>query len=76
MAEYGSAHGTLRKDEVAYRHWVFFAQEMGFDPLLTSAQVRDHPEHVSVWGDTLPLPQRDPLRPPALLQCGGRPAEH
>ena len=47
VAEYGSAHGTLRKDEITYRHWTFFAQEMGFDPLLTQAQVRDFPEHVS-----------------------------
>ena len=47
LAEYGAAYGTKRKDDLAWRHWDAFAEAMGFDPLLTSSQVRDYPEHVS-----------------------------
>ena len=62
MAEYGSAHGTLRKDEVAYRHWVFFAQEMGFDPLLTSPRAST-PSSPSIASD-----HARGLRQPGLVQ--------
>ena len=47
MADFGAAYGTRRKDELAWERWELFAQAMGFDPLITSQQVRDYPEHVS-----------------------------
>jgi hypothetical protein len=47
LADYGGAHGTRKKEELAWKHWESFAEAFGFDPLLTAAQVRDHPEHVA-----------------------------
>jgi hypothetical protein len=47
MAEYGSAHGTRRKDDLAWRHWETFAEALGFDPLISAAQARDYPDEVA-----------------------------
>ena len=47
LADYGAAYGTQRKDELAWEHWETFAELLGFDPLVSSAQTRDYPEHVS-----------------------------
>ena len=47
LNDYGSSYGTRLKDETAWGHWCSFAEVLGFDPVLTPQQVRDHPSHVS-----------------------------
>ena len=47
LAEYGAAHGTKRKDELAWRHWQAFAELLGFDPLISASQARDYPEDIA-----------------------------
>ena len=47
IAEYGSAQGTRRKDDLAWRHWETFAEALGFDPLISSSQARDYPDDVA-----------------------------
>ena len=46
LTDFGTAHGTRRKDEAAWSHWEQFAELVGFDPLLSAQQVRDHPGEV------------------------------
>ena len=46
LNDYGSSHGTRLKDETAWTHWVCFAEVLGFNPILSPEQVRDHPSHV------------------------------
>lgn len=47
LNDYGSSHGTRAKDQLAWEHWVAFAAILGFEPILSAEQVRDHPSHIS-----------------------------
>ena len=47
LADFGTSHGTRKKDETAWHHWEGFADLVGFDPLLSSDQVRNHPGEIS-----------------------------
>ena len=47
LNDFGSSHGTRRKDETAWAHWEAFAELIGFNAVLTSSQVRDHPSHIN-----------------------------
>ena len=42
LADFGASHGTRRKNEAAWAQWEQFATLVGFDPLLSAEQVRDH----------------------------------
>ena len=46
LADFGASHGTRRKNEAAWAQWEQFAALVGFDPLLSSEQVRDHASEV------------------------------
>ena len=46
LNDYGSASGTRAKDETAWAHWCAFAELIGFEPILTASQVREHPSEV------------------------------
>ena len=47
LADFGASHGTRKKNEAAWEHWEHFAALVGFDPLLSADQVRDHPGEIS-----------------------------
>ena len=47
LADFGASHGTRKKNETAWQHWEQFAALVGFDPLLSADQVRNHPGEVS-----------------------------
>ena len=47
LNDYGSSHGTKQKNETAWSHWVSFAEYIGFDPVLSAAQIRDYPSEVA-----------------------------
>jgi len=46
LSDYGSAHGTRGKDETAWAHWSAFAELIGFEPIFTATQVREHPSEI------------------------------
>ena len=46
LNDYGASHGTRLKNETAWAHWTAFAELLGFEPVLTTAQVRDHPSEI------------------------------
>ena len=46
LADFGVSHGTRQKNEAAWAHWEQFAELVGFDPLLSAEQARDHPSEV------------------------------
>ena len=46
LADFGASYGTRRKNEAAWAHWEQFAALVGFDPLLSAEQVRDHHSEV------------------------------
>ena len=46
LADFGASHGTRRKNEAAWAQWEQFAALVGFDPLLSSEQVRNHASEV------------------------------
>ena len=47
LDDFGSAHGTRAKNDTAWAHWASFAELIGFDPVLTATQVREHTSHVA-----------------------------
>jgi len=47
LADFGASHGTRKKNEAAWEHWEHFAALVGFDPLLSADQVRNHPSEIS-----------------------------
>ena len=47
LADFGASHGTRKKNEAAWAHWEHFAALVGFDPLLSADQVRNHPGEIS-----------------------------
>ena len=47
LDDFGSAHGTRAKNDTAWAHWASFAELIGFDPVLTATQVREHASHVA-----------------------------
>ena len=47
LADFGASHGTRKKNEAAWEHWEHFATLVGFDPLLSADQVRNHPGEIS-----------------------------
>jgi hypothetical protein len=47
LSDYGSSHGTRKKDETAWLHWQHFAELIGFNPVLSDSQVRSHPSMVA-----------------------------
>jgi hypothetical protein len=46
LADFGASFGTRSKNEAAWAHWEQFAELVGFDPLLSAEQARDHPGEV------------------------------
>ena len=47
VAAYGSASATLAKDELAWRHWLSYAEYLGFDPHISPALAHQRPHEVS-----------------------------
>lgn len=47
VAAFGSARSTLAKDELAWRHWLNFAEYLGFDPHISPAMAHQSPHEVS-----------------------------
>ena len=47
LDDFGAAHGTRAKNDTAWAHWASFAELIGFDPVLTATQVREHTSHVA-----------------------------
>jgi hypothetical protein len=46
LNDFGSAYSTRAIDETAWQHWTGFAELLGFDPIFTTQQVRDHQSHI------------------------------
>ena len=44
VAEYGTAYGTLKKDELVWRRWSSFADLTGFDANVSAATAREQPD--------------------------------
>ena len=46
LSDYGASHNTQAINETAWQHWLAFATTIGFEPVFTTEQVRDHQTHI------------------------------
>jgi hypothetical protein len=46
LNDFGAAHSTRSVNELAWQHWTAFAEVLGFEPIFTAEQVRDHQSHI------------------------------